>query len=518
MKQLQDWEEWMKDKLDDQEIVFQESHWEAAQKMIDAAESQAKPPFVWWGRGLFAVLLVGALGISGYLLWGNHAFLSNEKQTIESKKAETFAEKQENTPQNENVKTEQATITQNEVNKGLVENKDAAIEKTNISTSLKEEKNIALNQTPNKPLDKKEIMSNFSQNGNVENNRGSFDNSSKVAKTNINASPEKIVTKSIETKLQIPDAKTTSTVIQDLTLIASRLESSKPSEAKELVNNINIGFEKEIAKNIGNAIADNTGILDSKAISSKEAIIVGKEEVMIDRNVKSIRVLQAVSPISVENLPIQKGEFQNTAIPLPKKYAFNRFHADIFVGASITENVKNISPTAGLRLKYFIHKNIAVQLYGNYFTSNGFSIVKETQQIQYGLGFEEVTNRLTTTTLQYAEVGTGLLVPIKRHEIFAGIGYAHLLKATGTLEKIERNSINAKGMLVESQSVGAYQEGLQKSDVTISFGYGYYLTRNLQVRLSGVWGLKDITDDSFLGNTQIDKNKQIRLGLAWSFK
>lgn len=518
MKQLQDWEEWMKDKLDDQEIVFQESHWEAAQKMIDAAESQPKPPFVWWGRGLFAVLLVGALGISGYLLWGNQAFESNNKSVTWSKKAATFAEKQANTSKKENTKTTQVTIPQNEVNKGAVENKVAAIEKTTTSSSLKEGKSIDVNQRANKPLNKKEIMSNFSQNQNVENNRGAFDNSSKVAKTNVNFTPEKIVTTSIETKLQTLNVKIKNTAIQDNALIASRLESSNLSEPKEGVNKINVGFEKEIPKEIGNATANNTGMQDSKETSSKQAIINEKEPFIIDENAKLIQVLQGVQPISVETLPIQKGEFQNTAIPLPKKYAFNRFHADIFVGASLMQNPKNISPTAGLRLKYFIHKNIAVQLYGNYFTSNGFSIIKETQQIQYGLGFEEVTNRLTTTTLQYAEVGTGLLVPIKRHEIFAGIGYARLLKATGTLEKIERNSVNAKAMLVESQSVGAYQEGLQKSDVTISVGYGYYLTRNLQVRLSGVWGLKDITDNSFLGNSQIDKNKQIRLGLAWSFK
>lgn len=490
MKQLQDWEEWMKDKLDDQEIVFQESHWEAAQKMIDAAESQPKPPFVWWGRGLFAVLLVGVLGIGGYLLWGSQAFVSNEKYVIESKQVEVFAEKQENTEKQDDKQQTQINTAKNELPNSLLENKAIANEK--INTSKNAEKNIAsLPSFVSSQTDRAARLWGHKLRGseNLDNNK-SLDNFSKIAKVNTLATPENIAPKSIQTP-----------VVSNATeiLVEKQILSSQNYKEKNTQN-----------------ILDNPQ--ENNLLGTKEAEETINLNEHFDRETVIKSEIQTILPQVFTRSSELRSDITATELRTMKKHRFNRFHADIFVGASITENAKNIAPTAGLRLKYFIHKNIAVQLYGNYFTSNGFSIIKETQQIQYGLGFEEVTNRLTTTTLQYAEMGTGLLIPIKRHEVFAGIGYARLLKATGTLEKIERNSISAKGMLVESQSVGAYQEGLQKSDVAISFGYGYYLTRNLQIRLSGSWGLQDITDDSFLGNTQIDKNKQIRLGLAWSFK
>lgn len=456
MKPHNDWESLMKDKWESQAVEFNEQHWKAMEAMLDRQPIR-KPKAFAWGRYRWALLLLLLVPFAWWL--GSY---KNSTTTL---------------PQTA------YTENQTQVAKPPV----LAPEKNTLKTEI---------QTLNQPTKPTQIPHNVD----IKPNTTSF---SFKNNPNKNLSP-----------LAVPSPQSAISTHK----IAEPVLSGQDKKTEVAAENLTDKTEKAQKKEA--AIVEN--VVDKKVeIGRKETELkifenqVVKSEMLKEKHPQP----STLSTLTVEDSkiglqPVSGGlPMQPTVGHTP----WRRSGLEVFSGISLQNQSYTVSPTATLRYHYALARRLSVQLSAAYAIARDFpNIVKETNQISYGLGFENTAYRLTTKSLHFAELGMGLRVPVMRSEFFGGFSYARLIYASATMQTIESNSFGLKG--IKSENVSGYTLGLRKNDLQFYAGYGIHLSRRLKWQLSAHYGTRDLTDNTYFAQPDFHRNIQIRTGLAWRLK
>ena len=117
--------------------------------------------------------------------------------------------------------------------------------------------------------------------------------------------------------------------------------------------------------------------------------------------------------------------------------------------------------------------------------------------------------------LYYAGAGIGICIPYKRHEFSITSAFQKVIQ---TRSKYELQMFeNGNLVYQENRKINNFTEGLNNQDITFSIAYQYALNRNLHLQFSGNFGTKDMSNNAYYGNQINDKNTQIRMGIVYRF-
>jgi hypothetical protein len=122
---------------------------------------------------------------------------------------------------------------------------------------------------------------------------------------------------------------------------------------------------------------------------------------------------------------------------------------------------------------------------------------------------------ISRNLLYYAGAGAGISIPYKRHELSLTAAFQKVIQTRSNyeLQVFENGNLTYK----ETKKINNFTEGLNKQDVTFGIAYQYAINRNLQFHVSGNFGSKDMSNNAYYGNQIKDKNVQIRVGIAYRF-
>lgn len=117
--------------------------------------------------------------------------------------------------------------------------------------------------------------------------------------------------------------------------------------------------------------------------------------------------------------------------------------------------------------------------------------------------------------LYYGGLGVGFVIPYKRHEFSLTCAFQKVLDTRSDYELDTYQNGNL--IYQEKKKVSGFMEGLHKQDVTFGIAYQYAINHNLQLQISGNFGSKDMSNDAYYGNSIKDRNAQIRAGIVYRF-
>ena len=481
MKEYHNWEEWMKEKLEDEEVLFQEAHWEAAQKLLDEADRNPHTPF-WkkWTWGLLALFLL----LSSVFFIANGYFMS-QKSLVVSEKSAT-----------EKTKTSEDILISSNKKEARNPSVSASSLSSNVPIANEKEEAISLkteSNSINAPENKRKV-GETTQKISVfppKENKIERDSKTAILSKSIDGFPATVF---MEKSIPAAESGADKLKVSDIALEkAAKSEESvkKPSALPEL-ENIVLAEDSDTKTAKIESANEEGKIIENKKIKTGEITGIKVAE---NAEKRSENVVFS-PPISLEKTKMKRGNLW------------------LFAGTSVQGQSYALSPAVGVSYRYLTGKGFAVTAFSNYLITRKFpNITHSVNQTQYGLGFENTAYVLTTKSLHFAELGLGVSVPYRRHAFFGGVHYARLVYSAATLEVIQTNSFGFKGMT--SENVTGYTQGLQKWDAGISLGYGFSLTRNTQLRVSGNTGLRDLTQNAFFGNSIYHRNSQMRVGLAF---
>ena len=117
------------------------------------------------------------------------------------------------------------------------------------------------------------------------------------------------------------------------------------------------------------------------------------------------------------------------------------------------------------------------------------------------------------STYGYLELPVLLNYSVANHNFMVGPSFSYLVSG---LNKVSTTHESKTEVTTDESSVWGYTNGFKSYDVALVAGYEYSVKPklNLGVRLN--YGLIDVTDNDYFGNTSFDNNVQLRVYLKFS--
>ncbi|MBX7242989.1 MAG: hypothetical protein K1X92_14700 [Bacteroidia bacterium] len=524
MKEYHNWEEWMKDKLENEEVVFQEAHWENAQRLLNQSSPDTRRPL--WKRGAMGLFLLLLLSVVGFSVFKNGYFSGNQNTESLSSVMKTDI-RSEYPVEKINSDTDRNGL-EEKVSSEATPGNEHNIDLKGVKTGLEE--GASSEATPDKKETKTQTIPNQVLYAET------------IPKTSTTTpqglkKPEETLSRNPIQKKSIPSAQKEKN---------TRVESYTAKMPENITGKVEIPLSSGMNTNVENRIASANApsSYEGKSINTeqnspgvfpKEAtsqILDRKASLSPDKTAElrgqsgekenNIMVSVKPRPLNVTGIHSELPDLSSgkelltapSAIPGKSKRRNGDFY--IFAGTSLQPQSLAFSPALGAGYRRMTGKGFGITTFINYAVIRNFpNITKQVNQTQYGLGFENTAYILTTKSLHFAEAGVGFSIPFQRNELFGGINASRLIYSAATLEVVKSNSFGQKG--ITSENVSGYTQGLEKWDLGISGGYGFSVLRNMQFRMSAHYGFRDLTQNDFFGNTVIHRNAQLRAGVLFRF-
>lgn len=469
------WEEQMKQILDEQEIVFEETDWKAAQALIQAAnlhvptEKKRRKGLGWF----WAVLLGGIL--FGYMIGSGH-FTTNKVAA----KNESFS---------------QSKTTQKIEKENKTEVSDLALAKKSAPSAKAE---VPIKQSKVSPIQTTQKT----------------EKESKIAVDALALAKESAPSAKAEAPI-IPPIQTTKTA-ESVNIIPF----TETNQAAIFAENSAKEAEKQDA-----FMAQTGTILDNKQV-----------KIVPERNINSLQKLTLPQNNLAQNtdktLKISLLENEKTS-PF-----FSKISANVYAGAAYSQRPYiNSTFYGGINMSYSFSPKWKLNLFANYserkvnFTTpnvftlsgNGFNNTSTDTVPDYTnttippditLGSQVVTvEQIYLRAARYVGGGVGLSFQQKKHTFFANASYHYLLN---TKSKYDVNITENQSIIYQdTKNISNFVAGINKGDITVGLGYQYALTRKIGLQIALNKGLKDMSNDGFYQNEIKHRNFQVQTGISY---
>jgi hypothetical protein len=455
-------EQIMKQILDNQEIDFQESDWEAAKMLIQNANISAPKKRRRFGLWIFFCvfsvgMLVFYLGVKQNKNKPN--FIAENGNVIESKK--------ENINSNEKLNYSKSNISAK---------KDAEINVENA----KSERSLF-------PKNAIQIASH-----NIDKRNSSIQNEKNVKTENI-----------------LPENKLQN--LQKNTSILVKTENTN-SVSKE---------NKIFPKNIDNQILTAEKLSSSNATSLPQHKVLGIEKPISRLN--SLFYTPQNIPI-LPDFPTKNNRFSLQIFGgIASAFSPNSNYKLAFYGGlqttyQIHKNCKLLlfSELSSRKVQFHSDKINAANITPDVSNTNYDYLVTDTEpDISTANVIIARQTSISRNLLYYMGAGAGISIPYKRHELSLTAAFQKVIQTRSNyeLQVFENGNLTYQ----EKKKINNFMEGLNKQDVTFGIAYQYAINRNLQFHVSGNFGSKDMSNDAYYGNAIKDRNAQIRAGIVYRF-
>jgi hypothetical protein len=189
---------------------------------------------------------------------------------------------------------------------------------------------------------------------------------------------------------------------------------------------------------------------------------------------------------------------------ITKFLQFNLFAGiNIYEANSVFRNNKNLSAIGGVELLHRISSKFSIGLAGLYSSQGGYNLYDTAGliEITYFLDKEEFVSR---QTIQIKELHK-LYFPItfycdvaKKHSVLAAIQFSYLLNTTGNFTEMYTAPDNPTAL--QKNNVKGYMDGINSTNISLSFGYKYSLSKRFDMLARFTRELKEqYKEDYFYG-------------------
>lgn len=506
-----------RDNLHQRDFLFDQKHWEEAEKLLDAKERKRKN---WPGgkTGRTVIIIAFILAFTGGFFVVKYSELKNNVQSAGNSPSE-YKIKNAASPE----KTGQGIENENKL------------------------EIIAGQMNPDKPSEKsgyKETsQAGFSQPGTASVPSQAKQSGSMVE----NYSPDQMISAREEVKSAedgIYKTKAKKEVVST--------EFSVPAGVSEQV-----GKEKEQVTAAPGNVLDNAKsteqghetaeagiilpetVLPGDRLTSEERKIepVLPEQVKEQKNeiteqspetdilLPSVITLNKDVPIAEEKIPAEVAE-EKTRVPLKDRLNWLR-HLSIGVagGANISQGfintgnsraAINAKPSGGIRIAYQLNEQVDIESGLAYNSRSGLNssiTVLTSRDAGNNIAHYSTTNALS---LSYIDLPVHLTYKYGKHSFVVGMHYSQLVNTRNeVIDTKEENGITA---VEKTAKQFAKNDGRFSSfDLAGTFGYEYAVTDRIKICGRYNYGLFDVTDDNSFGNSVRDRNNQFRIMVDYRF-
>ena len=307
---------------------------------------------------------------------------------------------------------------------------------------------------------------------------------------------------------------------------AQKVEEPAKADVNNIVSETKSQNSKQAADEVNSAVVD-------------QPLVAGQEEMNTESNVSSaistfanqqgeenlentLAEVGSVDPtdlISLDikqvsyqyNLTASQGEARSSNVSVVnwssdglKKYqqkkTFYLEVAPVFTGSQNANNV-GFGWEVGIGYQHEFANKLVVNAGVNYLVQNGVDISNKSDSVFYNFGKEVVQTEEINKRLDYIEVPISVGYKLnEKHSLHVGAYASFLVNVSQEVNK-ETSGYKTETKTETIENSG-YQEGFNRWDAGLNFGYRYTLTPDLSVGLHYSLGLKDITDDDAGGEYQ----------------
>ena len=197
----------------------------------------------------------------------------------------------------------------------------------------------------------------------------------------------------------------------------------------------------------------------------------------------------------------------------------------VSVGANISQGLRNTGtsraaistrPVGGVRVAYQLNEQVDIETGLLYDYRAGVNSKTETlisRDISKNVNHYSTNS---TLSLHYLDIPLQLTYKHRKHSIVVGIQYCPLVNIHSEI----KNTKDENGSVVVEQTTKQFSKNdgrFASYDLMGTFGYEYEITDRLKICGRYNLGLFDVTDDSSFGNSVRDKNNQVRIMIDYRF-
>ena len=206
----------------------------------------------------------------------------------------------------------------------------------------------------------------------------------------------------------------------------------------------------------------------------------------------------------------------NTTVPLWSQFG-------IFAGASVVtpitgdENVESSGGrgfTAGLRWSTRIHKQLELNLNLGYSQRRGLGVSGITERTEYSFDVRRQQTTIRPISLHYLEVPLYISYQAGVHRLSVGGYGAYLMGSRSSVELSEANSYGE--YFSQSSREWGYMRGLRSWDYGAMLEYQYQWNERLRFGWRGIFGAADLLERDYFGLTGRNRNYQFRIQVDYT--
>lgn len=491
---MEDFDDFIKGKLEQEPIAFNEAHWMKAAAMIEEDERKKRKSFLWLIFG--AQMLIALVGL---LLWWNVAVMDTYEADVQIATA----------TQEQTDLTENHTQTAHRADGVKIPQVDEPHQQTTTNTS--EEPINA------QPSSSSAIVNNSTIDTKL-NTRAQAELYSLAQKQeNLSQKPINSATE-IETKTSIEKhtAKTTNAETIVLATATENAEQTGEQKQNNTVDNpvthtdLSSVNPDVVAAKDEHLISDETTEENTKAVAAK---LVQKLEpidffnqALIASYAKREKETFAFSLARTDTKPaVQSKSTSKSNIGFygaASLYPYNQERADVL-----------IAYTAGLDFNYHIQANLSLTTGLHYRWREGnFNGTQETQQDSFAFRKITTSHQLLASELHYLELPLRLSFTKNKHQLGVGLQYARLLGVYGKMHRNSNENMNyevlERGWLADDR--------FQENRFDAVFSYRFELKKHFNIGVKAHYVLNDWLRKG-VASTTYSENKPFFIDIGVSY-
>jgi len=535
-KDLHEFEQHLKQKLDNAEFPFDEQNWEKARVMIDASRSNNRPKWIFF---LSSIALIVTLGVVYYTQSGSSnneqpllAFndVSNKQQSVQP------SDMQPVNPATPEVETADATSTENTVNNSNYALNNSNNNTTNTTTNAAHSKKSVggvtssnVNHTEASSVTKNVSSSTSSENqANTNSSNTDTGSSSNSGSGSSQPNGTGAVKESAETVKATKPEKVKSTTQTEIPVVLgsnftqpNKNNTTLTSENKGNNSNREGNLKSEGTPVIANNNNNNAVTNESKVTDSLAAVItkdvIQTSSAIADTNHTHSPVIAKVDSAANANdinLP-------SSVKPKPRpKFLFAEAGATYLFGWNVngSQEANGFNAVAGINYQHYITPKVSLTA-GLQYNSIG-NLCNSTytaSSTEYNFGVQRDVTAIKYIRVHYISVPVKLGVNLGDKNIIGiGANAGFLLNSDSQTEKYRTNNaepMNDSNRLSTKKETG-YVTGFNSIDMQASVFYRRRIYKGLSANAEFIYGFTDIKKNDHFKNNSNERAMGVKVTLC----
>lgn len=523
-KDLHEFENKLKQKLDNAEFPFDEQNWEKARAMIDASRSNNRPKWIFFLSGIALIVSLGVVYVtqSGSSQNEQPLLAFNDVKVRENKLQPS--DMQTVNPATSDVETNSTTENVSSTNDAL----NSDIKQSTNDNTVKIKKPIGSNTSTNVPYTEvtTEKANTNASSPNTNSNSSASNSANTLNQSSGSSSPNGTAAgkESTETVKFSKSEKPKSTTQTEIPIVLGS-NLTAPNKNNTVVISENKGDNSNREGNLkseGTAVITNNASGNESKVTDSLAAVVTKDVIetstaIADTNNNHIPVIAKVDITSNNSDNLLPTSVKPKIRP---KFLFAEAGATYLFGWNVngSHEANGFNAVAGINYQQYITPKVSLTA-GLQYNSIG-NLCNSTYTAaatEYNFGVQRDVTAIKYIRIHYITIPIKLGVDLgKNNTLGIGVNTGFLLNSDSQTEKYRTNNaepMNESNRLSTKKETG-YVTGFNSMDIQASLFYRRRIYKGLSANAEFIYGLTDIKKNEHFKNNSNERAMGVKLTLC----